>query len=67
MNFKYHPTNEFPLDGTSAALPGSHGPYRTLFNLAPIAVYSCDASGVVQTYNNRAAELMGPDTEAGGY
>lgn len=33
--------------------------YRTLFNLAPIAVYSCDASGVILDYNNRAAELWG--------
>ena len=33
--------------------------YRTLFALAPVAVYSCDASGVIQEYNNRAAELWG--------
>jgi PAS domain S-box-containing protein len=33
--------------------------YRTLFDLAPVAVYSCDASGVIQEYNNRAAELWG--------
>ncbi|HEY3653666.1 MAG TPA: ATP-binding protein [Steroidobacteraceae bacterium] len=33
--------------------------YRTLFDLAPIAVYSCDASGVIRDYNNRAAELWG--------
>jgi signal transduction histidine kinase len=30
-----------------------------LFDLAPVAVYSCDAAGVVQEYNNRAAELWG--------
>jgi len=33
--------------------------YRTLFDLAPVAVYSCDASGVILDYNNRAAELWG--------
>jgi signal transduction histidine kinase len=33
--------------------------YRTLFNLAPVAVYSCDVSGVIRDYNNRAAELWG--------
>ena len=33
--------------------------YSTLFNLAPVAVYSCDASGVIREYNNRAAELWG--------
>ena len=36
-----------------------HGRYRTLFDLAPIAVYSCDGSGVIQEYNNHAAELWG--------
>src|SRR5215475_11075154 len=36
---------------------GEH--YRTLFELAPVAVYSCDASGVIQEYNHRAAELWG--------
>src|SRR6185503_15006607 len=33
--------------------------YRTLFNLAPIAIYSCDATGAILEYNNRAAELWG--------
>ena len=42
-----------------SALHESQGRYRTLFDLAPIAVYSCDASGVIQEYNNRAAELWG--------
>jgi len=39
--------------------------YRTLFNLAPVAVYSCDASGVIRDYNNRAAELWGRKPEPG--
>jgi len=33
--------------------------YRTLFDLVPVAVYSCDASGVIQQFNRRAAELWG--------
>ena len=33
--------------------------YRTLFDLAPVAVYSCDVSGVIRDYNSRAAELWG--------
>ena len=33
--------------------------YQTLFDLAPVAVYSCDAGGVIQEYNNRAANLWG--------
>jgi signal transduction histidine kinase len=39
--------------------------YRTLFNLAPVAVYSCDVSGVIRDYNNRAAELWGRKPELG--
>jgi len=50
--------NQFRANDSSA-LHESQGRYRTLFDLAPIAVYSCDASGVIQDYNNRAAELWG--------
>jgi len=39
--------------------------YRTLFNLAPMAVYSCDGSGVILDYNNRAAQLWGRKPERG--
>jgi signal transduction histidine kinase len=39
--------------------------YRTLFDLAPIAVYSCDASGVIREYNNRAADLWGRKPKPG--
>ena len=39
--------------------------YRTLFDLAPVAVYSCDASGVIRDYNSRAAELWGRKPEVG--
>ena len=39
--------------------------YRTLFDLAPVALYSCDASGVIRDYNNRAAELWGRKPERG--
>ena len=39
--------------------------YSTLFDLAPVAVYSCDASGVIRDYNNRAAELWGRKPERG--
>ena len=31
--------------------------YRTLFDLCPVAVYSCDASGVIEKFNRRAVEL----------
>ena len=39
--------------------------YRTLFDLVPVAVYSCDASGVIQQFNRRAAELWGREPLAG--
>ena len=42
-----------------------HDRYRTLFDLAPVAVYSCDASGVIHDYNSRAAELWGRRPEVG--
>lgn len=42
-----------------AALRESEERYRTLFEMGPVAVYSCDASGVIQNFNRRAAELWG--------
>jgi PAS domain S-box-containing protein len=43
----------------AAAIRDSEERYRTLFDLGPVAVYSCDASGVIQKFNRRAAELWG--------
>jgi PAS domain S-box-containing protein len=39
--------------------------YRILFDLGPVAVYSCDASGVIQEFNRRAAELWGREPKPG--
>jgi signal transduction histidine kinase/ActR/RegA family two-component response regulator len=36
-----------------------------LFDLGPVAVYSCDAAGVIQKFNRRAAELWGREPEPG--
>ena len=47
------------------ALRESKERFRTLFELAPVAVYSCDASGVIREYNRRAAELWGRKPEPG--
>jgi PAS domain S-box-containing protein len=33
--------------------------YRALFDLVPVAIYACDADGIVQEYNQRAVELWG--------
>ena len=50
-----------------AAWRESEKRYRTLFDLGPVAVYSCDASGVIQQFNPRAVELWGrvPESRAG--
>ena len=41
------------------ALRASEERYRILFELGPVAVYSCDAAGMIQDFNDRAAELWG--------
>jgi PAS domain S-box-containing protein len=40
--------------------------YRTLFDLVPVAVYVCDADGIIQEYNRRAAELWGREPGGNG-
>ena len=39
--------------------------YHTLFELCPVAVYSCDASGVIEKFNRRAVELWGREPAPG--
>jgi PAS domain S-box-containing protein len=53
------------LQQTVAALRESEERYRTLFNLGPVAVYSCDAAGVIQEFNRTAAELWGREPAPG--
>jgi PAS domain S-box-containing protein len=42
-----------------ASLRESEKRYRTLFELVPMGIYSCDAAGLIQNYNARAAEFWG--------
>ena len=47
------------------AVRASEARYRALFELGPVAVYSCDTDGVIQEFNRRAAELWGREPELG--
>jgi PAS domain S-box-containing protein len=49
----------------NAALGESEQRFRRLVELMPVAVYVCDTSGVIQSYNNRAVELWGRKPELG--
>jgi PAS domain S-box-containing protein len=48
-----------------ATLRESEKRYRTLFDLFPMAVYSCDASGVILKFNRLAAEMWGREPVLG--
>src|SRR5437763_1507995 len=37
--------------------------YRTLFDVVPVAVYACDAEGLIQEFNQRAVELWGRESK----
>ena len=47
------------------ALRESEKRYRALFDLGPVAIYSCNASGVIQEFNRRAVELWGRKPASG--
>src|SRR5512145_2551950 len=53
------------MEALNAELRASEERYRTLFDLGPVAGYSCDASGVIQAFNRRAAELWGREPMPG--
>jgi PAS domain S-box-containing protein len=50
---------------TEGALRASEERFRTLFELGPSAVYSCDTRGVIQDFNVRATELWGRTPKRG--
>jgi PAS domain S-box-containing protein len=50
---------ESSTEQAQQALRASQERYRELFDLSPVAVYSCNASGVIEQFNRRAVELWG--------
>jgi PAS domain-containing protein len=38
--------------------------FRRLLEVMPVAVYLCDTTGIIQSYNERAVELWGRDPTA---
>jgi PAS domain S-box-containing protein len=47
------------LRAAEAKFRTSEQRYKTVFDLVPVAVYTCDADGIIQEYNRRAVELWG--------
>jgi len=45
------------------ALEDSRERYRNLFDLVPVAVYSCDSNGLIQEFNHSAVELWGREPQ----
>src|ERR1044071_9154128 len=54
------------LRAAEAKLRTSEERYKTLFDLVPVAVYTCDADGFIREYNQRAVELWGRDPRRNG-
>src|SRR5665213_982337 len=48
-----------------ATLHESEERYRALFEMGPVAIYSCHASGVIRDFNRRSAELWGREPVVG--
>ena len=59
-----HEQTERAEKATALALE-SEDRYRTLFEVGPMAVFSCDASGGIQKYNRFAAECWGREPNLG--
>src|ERR1051325_5556179 len=54
------------LKRAEAELRKSEQRYRTLFDLVPVAVYACNADGVITEFNQRAVELWGREPQRNG-
>ena len=54
-----HPRHEPAKREMEDALRESEQRYHALFDLAPMALYRCNASGVIEEFNHRAEEMWG--------
>ncbi len=54
------------LKRTEDKIRESRRRYRALFDLVPVAIYTCDANGVIREYNRRAAKLWGREPGRNG-
>jgi len=54
------------LKTAEAKLRTSEERYKTLFDLIPVAVYTCEADGIIREYNQRAVELWGREPGRNG-
>ena len=54
-----------PSHQVEDALRQIEEPFRRLMEVMPIAVYVCDASGMIRDYNSRAVELWGREPTLG--
>jgi len=54
------------LKRTEDKIRESRERYRNLFDLVPVAVYTCDPNGVIREFNRRAVELWGREPGQNG-
>ncbi len=54
------------LKRTQDKIRESQERYRILFDLVPVAIYTCSADGIIQEYNRRAVELWGREPSRNG-
>ncbi|HEY2568495.1 MAG TPA: PAS domain S-box protein, partial [Candidatus Udaeobacter sp.] len=52
--------------GNGGSAVGIEEHYRTVFDLVPVAIYTCDADGNILEYNRRAVELWGREPGSNG-
>src|ERR1041384_7843742 len=57
--------NQAPAELPEDHLRATEERYRLLFDLVPMAVYSCGMTGILQEYNRRAVELWGREPAPG--